>query len=99
MLVTSPTELFMTISKCKSFGIMKVEVLVDQSCPTLCDSMDYIANQTPLPMGFSMQVYWSRLPFPFPGDLPNPGSEPGSPTLQADFLPSEPPDSIISMVL
>ena len=41
-------------------------------------------------MGFSRQEYWSGLPFPSPGDLPNPGIEPESPTLQADALPSEP---------
>ena len=42
-------------------------------------------------MGFSRQECWSGLPFPSPGDLPNPGIEPRSPTLQADALPSEPP--------
>ena len=42
-------------------------------------------------MGFSRQEYWSGLPFPSPGDLPNPGIEPRSPALQADSLPSEPP--------
>ena len=42
-------------------------------------------------MEFSRQEYWSGLPFPSPGDLPDPGIEPGSPTLQADSLPSEPP--------
>ena len=42
-------------------------------------------------MGLSRQEYWSGLPIPSPGDLPNPGVKPGSPTLQADFLPSEPP--------
>ena len=42
-------------------------------------------------MGFSRQEYWSGLPFPSPGDLPDPGLEPGSPALQADSLPSEPP--------
>ena len=41
-------------------------------------------------MGFSRQEYWSGLPFPFPGDLPDPGIEPESYTLQADSLPSEP---------
>ena len=41
--------------------------------------------------GISRQEYWSELPFPSPGDLPNPGIEPGSPELQADCLPSEPP--------
>ena len=42
-------------------------------------------------MGFSRQEYWSGLPFTSPGDLPDPGIEPRSPTLQADPLPSEPP--------
>ena len=42
-------------------------------------------------MGVSRQEYWSGLPFPSPGDLPNPGIEPGSPALQADTLTSEPP--------
>ena len=42
-------------------------------------------------MGFSRQEYWSGLPFPPPGDLPDPGIEPGSPTLEADGLTSEPP--------
>ena len=42
-------------------------------------------------MEFSGQKYWSGLPFPSPGDLPNPGIKPGSPALQADSLPSEPP--------
>ena len=41
-------------------------------------------------MGLSRQEYWSGLPFPSPGDLPNPGIEPGSPTLQAESLPTEP---------
>ena len=45
-------------------------------------------------MGFSRQEYWSGLPFPFPGDLPNPGIKPGSPALQADALPSEPHRSL-----
>ena len=51
-----------------------------QSCPTLCDPMDCIAYQAPLSMGFSRQEYWSGLPFPSP-DLPDPGIEPGFPTL------------------
>ena len=42
-------------------------------------------------MGFSRQEYWSGLPFPSPGDLPDPGIKLGSPSLQADSLPSEPP--------
>ena len=55
---------------------------VAQSCLTLCDPMD---------CGFSRQEYWSGLPFPSPGDLPDPGIEPRSPTFQADALTSEPP--------
>ena len=50
-----------------------------------------VAYQAPPSMGFSRQKYWNRLPFTSPGDLPNPGIEPTSPTLQADTLPSEPP--------
>ena len=42
-------------------------------------------------MGFSRPGYWSRLPFPFPEDLPDPGIKPESPALQVDSLPSEPP--------
>ena len=49
-----------------------------------------VAQQAPLSMGFSRQEYWSRLPFPSPGDLPNPGIKPRSPALQVDSLPSEP---------
>ena len=43
-------------------------------------------------MKFSRQEYWSGLPFPPPGDLPNPGIEAGSPALQTDSLPSKPPE-------
>ena len=57
-------------------------------CPTLCNPMDH---QACLSMAFSRQECWSGLPFPPPGDLPNPGIEPKSPTFQADSLPTEPP--------
>ena len=50
-----------------------------------------VAYLAPPSMGFSRQEYWSGLPFPSPVDLPNPEIEPGSPTLQTDALPSEPP--------
>ena len=50
-----------------------------------------VAYEAPLSMRFSKQENWSRLPFPFPGDLPNPGIEPGSPALQVDALPSKTP--------
>ena len=55
-----------------------------------------VAYQAPLFTGFSRQGYWSGLPFPSPEDLPDPGIEPGSPTLQADALPSEPPGNKIA---
>ena len=50
-----------------------------------------VAYQAPPFTGFSRQEYWSGLPFPSPGDLPNPEIEPGSLTFQAGVLPSEPP--------
>ena len=50
-----------------------------------------VAYQAPPSMGFSRQEYWSGLPCPSPGDLPNPGIEPRSPALEADTLTSEPP--------
>ena len=50
-----------------------------------------VAYQALQSMEFSRQEYWSGLPFPSPRDLPNPGIKPGSPALQADALPSEPP--------
>ena len=59
-------------------------------CLTLYDSMDYITHQAPLSMGFSRQEYWSGLPCPPPGDLPDPEIEPRS-ALQVDSLLSEPP--------
>ena len=53
-----------------------------------------VAYQTPLSMGFSRQGYWSGLPFPSPGDLPDPGIEPRSPASQAESSPSEPPGKL-----
>ena len=50
-----------------------------------------VARQAPRSMGFSRQEYWSGLPFPSPRDLPDLGIEPGSPALQVDPLPTEPP--------
>ena len=63
--------------------MVKVKVLVAQSCLALCDFT--VACQAPLPMGFSKQEYRSGLPFPSPGDLSQPGNKPGSPAFQADF--------------
>ena len=58
-----------------------------------------VAYQAPQSMGFSRQEYWSGLPFPSPGDLPDPGIKPRSPTLQGDALPSEPPGKIMLKIL
>ena len=59
-----------------------------KSCSTLATPWT-VARQAPLPMGFSRQGYWNGLPFPSPGDLPDPGIEPGSPALQEESLPTE----------
>ena len=71
------------------FNSEKVKVWVTQSCPTLCDPMD--CSSPGLSMEFSRPEYWSGLAFLSPGDLPNPGIKPRSPTLQADSLPAKPP--------
>ena len=68
-----------------------MKVLVPQSCPTLAHPLPTpwtVAHQASLSMGFSRQQLWSGLPFPSPGDLPDPGIKP---VLQADSLLSEPP--------
>ena len=57
-----------------------------------------VAYQAPPFMGFSRQEYWSGLPFPSPGDLPNLGIEPVSPTLQADTLLSESPEKPLNIL-
>ena len=67
------------------------EVLVAQSCPTLCDPVDCIACQAPLSTEFFRQENWSGLLFLSLGDLSTPGIEPRSPALQADSLRSQPP--------
>ena len=65
-------------------------MIVAQECPALSTPWS-VAHQVPLSMGFFRQEYWGGFPFPSTVDLPNPGIEPGSPALQADSLPSEPP--------
>ena len=67
---------------------MKVKSL---SRVRLFASLWTVAYQSPQSLEFSRQKNWSGLPFPSPGDLPDPGIEPRSPALQADPLPSEPP--------
>ena len=64
--------------------------LVTKLCPTLGIQWT-IAGQAPLSMGFSRQEYWTGLPFPSPGDLPDSGIKPRSPALQADSFPTELP--------
>ena len=66
---------------CESWNIKKADSVIPWT----------IVYQASLSMGFSRQEYWSGLPFPSPGDLPDPGIEPRSPALQAEALPSEPP--------
>ena len=63
------------------------------SCVPLVVTPWTVVYQASLSMGFSRQEYWSGLPFPSPGDHPDPGIEPRSPALQADTLPSEPPEN------
>ena len=65
-----------------------IDGLVAKSCPTLATPWT-VARQAPLSMGFFRQEYWSGLPFPFPGNLPDPRIEPRSPAWQADSLPTE----------
>ena len=67
-----------------------VVVLVTKSYLTLCDPMDCSLPGSSL-HGILQEKYWSGLPFPSPGDLPDPGIKPGSPAFQADALTSEPP--------
>ena len=64
-----------------------------QSCPTLCDPIDSRPPGSPS-LGFSRQEHWSGLPFPSPGDLPDPGIKPRSPVFQADALTTEPPGKL-----
>ena len=61
----------------------------------MSDSLPWtVARQAPLSMGFPKQEHWNGLPFLSPGDLPNPGIEPRFLALQADSLPSEPPNML-----
>ena len=63
---------------------------VTQSCLTFCDP-NTVARQAPLSMGFRRQEYWSGLPFPPPGDAPNPEIRSTSPTSAGEFFTAEPP--------
>ena len=77
-----------SLSASLSFSLSFVKVLL------VSDSIAApwtVAHQVPLFTEFSSQAHWNGMPFPSPRDLPGPGIEPGSPALQADSLPSEPP--------
>ena len=73
-------DLYDVISKSVSHSVMSDSVIPRT-----------IVHPSPLSMELSRQEYWSGLPHPSPGDLPNPGIDPRSPALQADSLPSETP--------
>ena len=83
------------VCACAHRGCPCVCVCETQSCPIPWT----LACQACPSMGFSRQECWSELPFSSPGDLPDPGIEPGSPALQADFLPSEPPGKRMGGIL
>ena len=74
---------------CLSLKYMKMKVLLSHIWLFLIPQT--VVHQAPLSVEFSRQEYWSRLPFPPPGDLPDPGTEPRSPALRADSVMSEPP--------
>ena len=82
------TFLLLTCQKVKEIIVVVVQSL---SRALLFATPWTVACQAPLSMGFSRQEYWSGLPFPSPGDLPDPGIEHGSPTLHEDSFPSQPP--------
>ena len=58
-----------------------------------------VVYQVSLSMGFSRQEYWSGLPFPSPGDLPDPGIEPKSPALAGGFFTIEPPGKLVKIII
>ena len=80
--LSAKTQAVITPSAGDGSGWLSYIILSDSCIP-----MDYIAHQAPLSERFSRQEYWSGLPFPPPGDLPDPGIEPASPVLQVDSLP------------
>ena len=106
-ILTIPCEIHLSLiqiySKTKVTGslhlqpkIIPLEVKALDSTVSYSVRSDFVTSwttalQAPQSMGFSRQEYWSGLPFPSPGDLPDRGIQPQSPTLQADSLPSEPP--------
>ena len=78
--------------------LFSITVSVSCNLAKLFATLWTIACQAPLSMGFPNQEYWSGLPFPPPGDLPDASIEPRFPALQADSLPSKPPGKPISFI-
>ena len=88
------------MKRCLTSLIININVmLVTQSCPTLCNSMDCVARQAPLSRGFSRQENWSGLPCSSPGELPDPDIELGSSALQVDSFPCEPSEKPQLLIL
>ena len=76
-----------------------IYIYIYASCSVVskCATPWTVAHQASLSIGFPRQEYWSGLPFPSPGDLPDPGIEPRSPTLQVDSLPAELPGESVTL--
>ena len=83
--------------QCSSTSKIKKVKVKSLSCVQLFATAWTVAYQASPSMGLSKQEYWTGLPFPSPGGLPNPRIEPGSPALQTDALPSEPPGKLIGV--
>ena len=88
---TSPWKLRQTSRKGKKIALSVLGPRAAAAAAQLFSCIQFFATP-PLSMAISRQERWSRLPFPSPEDLPAPGIEPGSPALQANSLPSEPPN-------
>ena len=83
-------------SLCPLISLVSVLCLVAQLCPTLGDPMDYSVPGSSVYEDSPGKEYWGGLPCPLPGDLPNPGIEPRSPSMQVDALLSEPLEKLSS---
>ena len=78
MMAYGGKSIYISIRKCGGGGLLA------KPCPTLAPPWT-VARQAPLSMGFSRQEYWRGLPFPPPGDLPDPAIQPKTPAWQVDF--------------
>ena len=87
--ITSHTYLSAGVWESLSYILLHSRVVSHFSHVQLFASLWTVAPQAPLSLGFSRQEYWSGLPCPSPGDLPDPEIKPRAPTLQADSLPAE----------